>query len=83
MTFWNGDISNGGCDLNLFFWETFTDLICFRLVEGVLFSIIGIVGFLGNTLSILVLISPQVGTYIELCISSYVKVLILVVEISI
>lgn len=31
-----------------------------RLVEGVLFSIVGIIGFLGNTLSILVLISPQV-----------------------
>lgn len=32
-----------------------------RLVEGILFSIVGIIGFLGNTLSILVLISPQVG----------------------
>lgn len=58
MTFWNGDSSNG--ELLMIFCENFTDLICFRLVEGVLFSVIGIVGFLGNTLSIVVLISPQV-----------------------
>ena len=33
-----------------------------RLVEGIIFSIVGIVGFFGNLLSILVLISPQVRT---------------------
>ena len=35
-------------------------LTILRLVEGVLFSIVGLIGFLGNTLSILVLVSPQV-----------------------
>ena len=63
MTFWSGDSSSGEL-LILIVWLlwTFTDLICLmlRLVEGVLFSLIGIVGFLGNTLSIIVLISPQV-----------------------
>ena len=38
-----------------------------RLVEGILFSIVGIIGFLGNTLSILVLISPQVGKITQCC----------------
>ena len=55
---WNINISNG---------KTWTRPsarsvlvpIC-RLVEGVLFSIVGFIGFLGNTLSILVLVSPQV-----------------------
>ena len=46
----------------LVFCGKFKDFIRFRLVEGVLFSVIGIVGFLGNTLSIIVLISPQVLT---------------------
>ena len=38
-----------------------------RLVEGVLFSVIGLFGFLGNTLSIIVLISPQVNLNHQEC----------------
>ena len=54
-----------------------------RLVEGVLFSLIGIVGFLGNTLSIIVLISPQVDKNHIVIFLTTKKLFIVVVEISI
>ena len=34
--------------------------LCIRIVEGVLFAVVGIFGFLGNLLSILLLSIPQV-----------------------